>query len=101
VKIAPILTLVRGEDKRHWRRFARLCSCTDRGIQHDPNRKDSSIRQRHQRRRQWQKAEAVSCVYWRCSRRRSDNRRQMNTTDKVGEENNERIVIDNEMMDYE
>jgi hypothetical protein len=62
---------------------------------------DSSIRQRHQRRRQWQKAEAVSCVYWRCSRRRSDNRRQMNTTDKVGEENNERIVIDNEMMDYE
>jgi len=30
-----------------------------------------------------------------------DNRREMNTTDKVGEENNERIVIDNEMMDYE
>jgi hypothetical protein len=25
----------------------------------------------------------------------------MNTTDKVGEENNERIVMDNEMMNYE
>ena len=47
------------------------------------------------------KVEAVSCVYWRCSRRRSDNRRDMNTTDKVGEENNERIVMDNEMMNYE
>ena len=29
------------------------------------------------------------------------DRREMNATDRVGEENNERIVMDNEMMDYE